>query len=200
MFIQHMWGVFYNPGKEWLKVKQEKYSVTDYYTKDLIWMCALAPIALFFGTTQVGWSIGLGEYVKLTVASALPIAIAFYFALLAGTYVMARVIHWMEKTYGADASMERCMALTTYTATPLLLAGLAGLWPHVWFVVSIGLLALSYTVYLLYTGVPKIMDIPEEQGFMFSTSILTVGLVVLVGMIATSVILWGIGLSPAYIR
>ncbi|WP_114417235.1 Yip1 family protein [Marinospirillum perlucidum] len=199
MFIQHMWGVFYHPEKEWAKVKQENYSVGDYYVRDLIWMCALPPLALFFGTTQVGWSLGLGEYVKLTVASALPIALAFYVALLVGTGVMARIIYWMEKTYGADASKERCMALTTYTATPLLLAGLAGFWPHVWFVVAVGLVALGYTIYLLYTGVPKIMEIPEEQGFMFSTSILTVGLVVLVGILATSVLLWGMGLSPSYI-
>ncbi|MDR9467020.1 Yip1 family protein [Marinospirillum sp.] len=200
MFIQHMWGVFYNPEKEWSKVKYDKYSVLQYYTRDLIWMCALAPIALFFGTTQIGWSIGLGEYVKLTAASAAPIALAFYVALLVGTGVMARVIHWMEKTYGSDASIERCMALTTYTATPMLLAGLAGFWPHIWFVVAVGLVALSYTIYLLYTGVPKIMDIPEEQGFMFATSILTVGLVVLVGMMAASVLLWGTGLAPAYVR
>ncbi|SFX30625.1 Yip1 family protein [Marinospirillum alkaliphilum] len=200
MFMQHMWGVLYNPDKEWRKVKDENYSVMDYYTRDLIWMSALPPFALFVGTTQVGWSIGLGEYVKLTMSSALPIALAFYLAILVGAGVMAYAIHWMEKTYSANASMERCMALTAYTASPMLLAGLAGFWPHIWFVVIVGLLAVAWTVYLLYTGVPRIMDIPEEQGFMFSTSILTVGLVVLVGMLAVTVLLWGFGLGPAYLR
>ncbi len=34
------------------------------------------------------------------------------------------------------------------------------------------------------------MQIPEDRAFFFSTSILTVGLVVLVGLIAATVILW----------
>lgn len=200
MFMQHMWGVLYNPETEWKKVKDENYSVMDYYTRDLIWMSAIPPFALLVGTTQVGWSIGLGEYVKLTMASAVPIALAFYFTLLAGVGFMAWTIHWMEKTYNGNVSMARCMALTTYTASPLLLAGLAGFWPHVWFVTGIGLVALAWTIYLLYTGVPRIMDIPKEQGFMFATSILTVGLVVLMSMLVITVLLWGFGLAPAYIR
>lgn len=200
MFMQRMWGVLYSPDKEWRKVKDENYSVMDYYTHDLIWKSAIPPFALLVGTTQVGWSIGLGEYVKLTLASALPIALAFYIALLIGAGVMAWTIHWMEKTYSSNASIERCMALTTYTVSPLLFAGLAGFWPHIWFVVAVGLLALAWTIYLLYTGVPRIMDISEEQGFMFATSILTVGLVVLVGMLAVTVLLWGFGLAPAYLR
>ncbi|MBE0507845.1 MAG: YIP1 family protein [Marinospirillum sp.] len=200
MFIQHMWGVLYNPDKEWQKVREEKYSVLEYYTRDLIWMSAIPPFALFVGTTQVGWTIGMGEYIKLTPSSALPIALAFYLALLVGAGLMASIIHWMEKTYSSNASMERCMALTTYTASPLLLAGLAGFWPNLWFVVAVGLIALAYTLYLLYTGVPHIMEIPEEQGFMFSTSIATVGLVMLVGLLTTTVLLWGLGMGPAYMR
>lgn len=96
----------------------------------------------------------------------------------------------MEKTYGGHVPFEDCLLLTTYTATPMFLSGLAGLYPMLWLNVMIGLLAVSYSVYLLYTGVPIIMRIPDERAFMFSTSILTVGLCVLVGLLVTSVILW----------
>lgn len=43
------------------------------------------------------------------------------------------------------------------------------------------------------------MNIPDDEGFMFSSSVLAVGLVVLVAMIASSVILWGMGVGPIYI-
>ncbi|SEF74081.1 Protein of unknown function [Oceanospirillum linum] len=153
---------------------------------------------MFIGTTQMGWSVGGGEYIKMTLASAFPISVAFYFALLTGVYVMAKSVHWMEQTYGADTSFDRCMVLTTYTSTPLFIAGFSGLWPVLWFVVFAGLLAMAYTIYLLYNGVETVMDIPEEQAFMFGTSILTVGLVVLVGMIVTSAALWGMGMMPVF--
>jgi hypothetical protein len=35
---------------------------------------------------------------------------------------------------------------------------------------------------------------------MFSSSVLAVGLVVLVAIIATSVIVWGMGMGPVYVR
>lgn len=196
--FQHLFGVIYHPKAEWQQIREEKYTWVDCYKNDLVWLAAIPPLCMFIGTTQMGWSISGGEYVKLTVASALPISIAFYFALLLGVYVMAKSVHWMEKTYGADASFDRCMVLTTYTSTPLFMAGFAGLWPVLWFVVFAGLLAVAYTIYLLYNGVETVMEIPEEQAFMFGTSILTVGLVVLVGMIVTTVVLWGMGMMPVF--
>ena len=196
--LQHMFGVIYHPKAEWQFIKQEKYTWLDCYKNDLFWLAAIPPLSVFIGTTQMGWSIAGGDYIRLTVASALPIAIIFYFALLIGVYVMAHAVHWMEKTYGADASFDRCMVLTTFTSTPLFMAGFAGLWPMLWFVVMVGLVALCYTIYLLYNGVETIMELPEEQAFLFGTSILTVGLVVLVGMITGSVLLWGMGMMPVF--
>ncbi len=41
-----------------------------------------------------------------------------------------------------------------------------------------------------FTGVPIIMKIPEERGFMFCISILTVGVVILVALRSATVFLW----------
>lgn len=198
MFIEHMLGVLYHPNDEWKQIKEEHYSALRCYTTHMVFLAAIPPIAAFIGTTQMGWSIGGGDFVRLTTASALPIAIAFYFALLAGAGIMAYFIQWMEKTYGSSSSFDDCMVLTTFTATPLFLAGLAALIPILWFDVLVGMVAIAFTIRLLYTGVPVIMNIPEERGFVFSTSILTVGLVVLVGMLATTAVLWGTIMGPTF--
>jgi len=105
----------------------------------------------------------------------------------------------MEQTYGGKVGLNECLILTTFTATPLFLSGLAGLYPVLWFDVFVGLFALCYAVYLLYIGVPVIMEIPEDRAFFFSTSILTVGLCTLVGLIITSVLLWGTVVPLGYI-
>ena len=88
--------------------------------------------------------------------------------------------------------------LAAYTGTPLFLAGVIALYPLVWLNMLVGLVALGYTVYLLYTGVPIVMQISKEQGFMFSTAVLTVGMVTLVGILAVTVLLWGFGFGPAF--
>ena len=196
MFIEHMLGVLYHPNDEWKAIRDEHYSTLRCYLSHVIFLAAIPPLAAFIGTTQMGWSIGGGNFFRLTIGSALPIAIAFYFALLAGLGVMAWFIHWMEKTYGSNSSFDDCMVLTTFTATPLLLSGLSALIPILWIDVLVGMAALAMTVRLLYTGVPVVMNISNERAFIFSTSILTVGLVVLVGMLAVTAVLWGTVMGP----
>jgi hypothetical protein len=53
---------------------------------------------------------------------------------------------------------------------------------------------------LLYVGIPIFMDIPEERGFIFASSILTVGLCSLVGLMAATAILWGSGIAPQFMN
>lgn len=191
MFIQHMWGVLYDPKHEWQDIRKEHYSMMHCFLSQISILAAIPALALFIGTTQIGWSIAGGEFVKLTMGSALMAAVAFYAAMWVAVGFIAYVIHWMEKTYGGNVTIDECMVLTTFTATPMFLAGIAGLYPVLWLNVIVGLAAVCYTVYLLFTGVPEIMEIPEDRAFFFSASILTVGLCVLVGLLAVTVIMWG---------
>jgi hypothetical protein len=64
----------------------------------------------------------------------------------------------------------------------------------------VGTAAICYTTYLLYVGLPTFMNIHADEGFLFSSSVLAVGLVVLVAILALSVIMWGMGVGPIYVR
>jgi Yip1-like protein len=57
---------------------------------------------------------------------------------------------------------------------------------------------MCYSVYLLYSGVPIMMNIPEEKGFIYASSVVTCGLVLLVSIMAFSAIMWSLGLGPEY--
>jgi hypothetical protein len=78
------------------------------------------------------------------------------------------------------------------------MVGFAALYPEPWFVMVAGLVGVTYAVYLLYTGVPIIMHIPEERGFIFASSLVTVGLVMLVTVLISTVILWSSGAGPIF--
>lgn len=190
MFIHHMIGMFYHPKEEWGTIHEERYSIVHIFFAQISILAAIPALSMYIGATQVGWSLTGEEYIKLAPSSALPAAVASYFACWVAVGFIAYSIHWMERTYGGRVGMNECLILTTFTATPLFLSGLSALYPMLWFNVMVGLVALCYSVYLLFIGVPVIMEIPEDRAFFFSGSILTVGLCTLVGMIATSVILW----------
>ena len=196
--IHHVWGLFTHPDEEWQEIRGEEESISHMYLTHVLLLAAIPAVCAYLGTTKVGWSIGNGAPVMLTEASALQLSIMSYLAMLAGVAVMAAVVHWMARTYDAAPSMAQSVVFAAYTATPLFVGGLAALYPNMWLAMFVGIAAICYTVYLLYVGIPTFMNTPTEEGFLFSSSVLAVGLVVLVSMIALSVIFWGFGVGPVY--
>ncbi len=196
--LQHVWGLFVNPKREWESIRDDKCTIGKCYAMHVLLLAAIPAISGFVGTTQFGWVIGAGDPVKLTTESAATIAVLFYLAMVVGVYSIGWMIHWMSETYGAKALLSQCVVLAAYTATPLFLIGLMMLYPVLWVNLVVGLPALAYTVYLLYTGVPIMMGVSEDRGFLFSSAVLAVGLVAFVALLATTAILWGMGLEPQF--
>lgn len=196
--IHHVWGLFAHPDQEWQEIRGEKETISHMYLSHVLILAAIPVVSAYIGTTQVGWSFGGGDAVRLTSGSALQMTALSYLAMLAGVAVMGAFIHWMSRTYDARPSLTDCVVFAAYCATPLFIGGLAALYPSLWLGMLVGTAAVCYTAYLLYVGIPTFMNIPRDEGFMFSSSVLAVGLVVLVAMIATSVVLWGFGLGPVY--
>jgi hypothetical protein len=196
--IKHIIGLFINPKQEWTSIREEQCSVAKCFATHTLALAAIPAISGFIGTTQIGWQIGRGAPVKLTVASALPISILYYLAMLVAIASIGALIKWMGSTYDADRPLPRAIVLASYTATPLFLIGIFQLYPILWLNMVLGLPALAYTVYLLYTGLPIMMEVSTEKGFLFSSAVLAVGLVALVATLAATVILWAYGFEPTF--
>ena len=133
----------------------------------------------YYAAAHIGWSIGAGDPIKLTQQSALLMSIGMYAAIICGVFALAYLIHWMAKTFDSTPNFTQSLELAAYTATPILMSGISALFPELWFVVVVGLGALAYSVYLLYSGVPIMMNIPEEKGFIYASSVVTCGLVLI---------------------
>lgn len=198
MFLSHVWGLFAHPAQEWVDIRKEHCSIGKCYCSHVLFLAAIPAISGFIGTTQIGWQIGTSEVVKLTVESAGLIAIATFFASLVGIFSIGWMIHWMGKTYGTEQPLPQGIALAAYSATPLLLMGLMMLYPILWLNMIVGLPALAYSIYLLYLGLPTMMQLSKEQGFMFASAVIGVGMVVLVAVLTTTVLLWGFGIGPVF--
>ena len=198
MLLKHTLGLLISPQQEWRTIAQAPKTVASVYLELVLILALIPPFAGFYGTTQIGWQIGWQEPVKLTTASALPIAVAFYCAILLTIFLVGKAIHWMATTYGAKPSFADCVALSAFTAVPLLLLGFIQFYPVLWLNFLVGLIALAYTVYLLFTGVPIVMAISAERGFLLSSAVVTFGLVAFVALLTATVLLWSIGFHPEF--
>ncbi|MCP4469349.1 MAG: YIP1 family protein [Gammaproteobacteria bacterium] len=198
MFIQHIIGLFTDPMREWVTIRQQYRSGSGGLVGHVLILALIPAVSGYIGTTQVGWRIGVGDPIRITGDSAASIAIIYYVALLVGIFSIGWVIHLLGKVYDVNKPLPLCIALAAYTATPLFLIGLMQVYPVLWLNMLMGLPALAYTVYLLYSGLPIMMDIPPERGFLYSSAVLAVGLVALVAMLAMTALLWGMGLQPVF--
>ncbi len=198
MVLNHIWGLYAHPKEEWHSI--EKRHESGMYSLIHIMTIALIPaICGYYAAAHIGWSIGSGEPIKLTQDSAMMLAVAMYVALIVGVFALAYLIKWMAVTFDSTPNFTQCLELAAYAATPLLMVGITALFPILWFVVLAGLGAVCYSIYLLYSGVPIMMDIPEEKGFIYASSVVTCGLILMVTILAATAMMWTSGFGPEYL-
>jgi len=198
MILNHIWGLYAHPKDEWQTIEKRHESLM--YSLVHILVVALIPsICGYYAAAHIGWTIGVGDPIKISQSSAQVMAVAMYAALITGVFALAYLIQWMAKTFDSKPTFIQSLELAAYTATPMLMVGITALFPVLWFVALAGLAAVSYSVYLLYSGVPIMMNIPEEKGFIYSSSVVTCGLVLLVAIMALSAIMWTMGFGPEYV-
>lgn len=197
--IQHTFGLLVKPSVQWRTIARLP---TPSFNTLILYPCFMAilpAVAWYFGTSRVGWTVGDDAHaIKLTHESARQLSILFYFGMLSCVAGIGYFIHWMSHTYGAESSIAKGIVIAGLTATPLFVAGLVGFYPLLWLDMLIGVAAISWSVYLLYLGIPIIMQIPEERGFLFSSAVIAISLVILVCLMVASVFLWDLGAAPAF--
>lgn len=199
MSLLHSFGILTHPDREWESIREHHESASKLYIGHVLLLALVPALSAYYGATEVGWRIGDGEVVKLTQASAGQLCLLFYGAMLCGIYIIGRFIDFFSATFGVDGAEHNGILLAAYTATPLFIVGIIAVYPVLWVNMLAGIIAICWSVYLLYEGLPILMKIPEEKGFIFATSVLTVGLVMLVGLLAISVVIWSVGLGPVYV-
>lgn len=173
---RHFFGLFSTPRNEWQSIRDEKNDLVQLSLTRLIFFAAIPAVSFLIGLSYVGWSFTGAEFTKIAMNSAFLMAVVFYGLIIAATLLMAYFTFITERSVAEEASFERCLMFVAYTATPMYLAGLIGFIPIVWLCILVLVVAIHYSLYLLYIGIPIYMDIPEGKSFMIVTTIITAGL------------------------
>ena len=195
--VSNVFGIIFSPTETWSRIGEQS-KTSNWALLHILILAAIPAVAGYYGAVHIGWTIGDSPTRYMTQDSALKVFIPSYFAQIAVILILGHAIQWMAQTYGSRPDRRQSLALAAYSATPLFLAGFAALYPSLWLFMLAGLAAIGYSVYLLYAGVPIVMQISSEQGFVFSSAILTIGLVMLMGLMVVTVLAWSFGLTPIF--
>ncbi|WP_086929986.1 Yip1 family protein [Agarilytica rhodophyticola] len=201
--LDHTIGILINPDNEWKLIREQKDSFRQVFLTHVPFLALIPVLAAFYGVTQVGWSVGDGDPVRLSVNSAISLCALTYVALVAGVFILGEFINWMSHTYGVQGPEERVhydgTALAVFITTPLFLVGIFLAYPVLWLNTIAMVVAGCYSVYLIYEGIPILMNIDKDRAFMYASSVITVGLVLMVTAMIGTILIWGMGLEPEFI-
>jgi hypothetical protein len=191
MLAKHFSHMFYEPKQSLQDADREPAQISDILFH--VALLSLIPtVCTYVASVYIGWDFGVKEIFMVSQEKAAQIAVATFVICNLGVYALGYGICWLAQTFNVKPSPLHCMELAAFTSVPLFAAGLTALYPVLYVDVTIGMLALAASIYLLYVGVPIFMHIPEEEGFVYSTWVVTIGLVMLVTMLGAAVFLMNI--------
>jgi hypothetical protein len=188
--LNHAVGLLIHPRRQW-QVLHDMPETTFKRNAPYALVLALLPaVAWYVGATEFGWQAAAGGVTYLAEPSALSLMGAFYFSLLIAVAAIGYFIHWMSKTHGVKVDPLKGFVVAGYIATPIFIAGAAGMYPQLWVNVLFALAAVGYAVYLLYTGLPIMLELPTERGHVFAASVLGMSMIVLTSMASGMMLYW----------
>lgn len=168
-------SILKNPLAELNKVKNEQLS-KDYIIKQYIAILAVIPaIAYIIGYGIVGFGMGFGRNFALPMQWAVVGGILTYIFSIVGVYILGIVINSLAPNFASKQSEVQAMKLAAYAYTPVLIGGIFNIIP------ALGIIALLfalYGLYVLYLGVPVLMETPDEKALTYTIIIIVAMLVI----------------------
>lgn len=197
--FNHIFGIIFSPQTEWGKIA----ALSDTQIKRMlpypIIMALLPAIGFYVGTTQVGWKIIGDDVTRLSPESAIPLTVLFYCAIMGAVVFIGWMVNWMSSTYDANSFAIKGVVLIGYAVTPVFLAGALAFYPIWWLDILIATVACSYAARLLYLGVPPMMHVPEDRGFLYASAVFMIALVYMVVVLTATAILWEYVATPTFV-
>ncbi|HIH45216.1 MAG TPA: YIP1 family protein [Candidatus Methanoperedenaceae archaeon] len=174
-----------SPVAEMTKAKSEQISKMD-TIKNYVAILALIPaIATFIGHAFIGISFGFFSY-KYPIEYALVEAILIYVLQVASVFISGFVINALAPNFASKQNEDQAMKLAAFAATPGLIGGIFNIY---FGLAIIGTLLALYGLYILYLGIPVLMETPKDKAITYLIVIIIVNIVifVIIGAIVAAV-------------
>jgi hypothetical protein len=174
--------ILLTPQEEWRVIDTEPATPGGLYTRYIIPLAAIGPVAQAIGYSVFGVSLPFMGTYRTPIGSAVTGAVVTFALTLVGVYVLALVIDALAPTFEGTRSQIQALKVAAYASTASWLAGIFALVPGLR---VLGILGL-YSLYLLYLGLPVLMKSPAEKALGYTVVVILAAIVLfmLIGLVA----------------
>ena len=164
-------GILLEPKVEWPKIAAERASIGSLYTSYIVPLAGFAVLCGFIrnllGVTVLGVTYR-PSYMESVTSAVWQLAVQ-----LVGVFLLALVMETLAPYFDGQKDRIGALKLAGYSATAAWLSNVFLLIP--W----LGILTLLslYTLYLIRTGAPVLLKVPENKAIVFTASLVGIGIV-----------------------
>ncbi len=189
--VERVKSILLSPKDALTAVKTEEMTIAGAMKEYIIFLAAIPAIAQFIGFAIVGLPL-VGRY---NIFRSLLYAIISYFLSLVAVVVVGKVINALATTFNAVKNDLNAFKLAFYSWTPAFVAGIFYVIPSL---SVLALLGSLYSIYILYLGIPILMEAQQDKAIAYTVVIIIIAIIVMfiIGAVAGA-LAWGGGAYPA---
>lgn len=171
--VQRVQDILLKPKETWPTIAQEPADVPGLFKNYVVYLAAISAVASFIGLSLVGVG-GFGVSFRVPIGTGLANMVVGFVLTLVMVYVLALIANALAPSFQGEKNLPNAVKLVAYGATAGLLGGVFSLLPSL---AMLGLVAALYSIYLLYTGIPVMMKVPEGKAAAYTAVLVVCGIV-----------------------
>lgn len=158
--VERARNIALTPRSEWEVIAPERTSAGELYKGYIVPLSAIGPIASFIGLTIFGVSVPFLGTHRVSFVTGLSSSLLSFALGLISVYFVALVIDALAPTFGGRKDSMQALKVAAYAFTPAWVMSVLHVIPALGILV---LLAGLYSIYVLYLGLPVLMQAPKEK-------------------------------------
>lgn len=165
------------PRSEWEAIDLESTTTAELYKGYIVLLAAIGPLASLIGLSVFGIRIPFLGAIHYSFMAALSTAILSYVFALIGVFLIALVIDALAPTFGGQKNPTQAFKVAAFFNTPGWIAAIFNIVPQLGI---LAVLALFYSLYLLYLGLPILMKTSKEKAIGYTVAVVVCAIVIAV--------------------
>ena len=171
-------NLFVQPATEWQVIASEAQTLSGLFTGYVMILSAIPALAGFVGLSMVGIGV-LGATYRMPLGLGVVHAVTSYLLSLGFVYGLALVVDLLATAFGARRNFMQALKLAAFVPTPYWIAAALTVIPSLWIVT---VLVSLYSLYLVYVGLPALMQAPPDKAVPYLVVVLMATLVMTVAI------------------
>jgi Yip1-like protein/zinc ribbon protein len=200
--ISRIKNIVMTPKSEWPVIAVESTPSAQLFVGYVVPLALLAAVIGFVRMSVLGVSGALGGSFRLPIGSGLTYTVMMFVSALFGVFVIGLIVNGLAPTFSGQRDLRQALKVSAYSLTPALLSSVLALSPIL--PTLLQFLAGCYGIYVLYQGLPIVMQSPKEKalGYTAGVVICTILIGVVFGILSTFAHIGGaraglVGATPA---